>query len=117
MGDVTRCRLKRMAKAFKAWSNPNMLQIYLEIIDQRSKRMEGQVEGGCGIAECISKLNIGAPTVSHHVKELVNADLISVERNGKFMTCYLNEPMYNELREFFDGKSLFSGTGLLSTKS
>jgi len=62
-------------------------------------------------------LNIGAPTVSHHVKELVNADLISVERNGKFMTCYLNEPMYNELKEFFDGKSLFSGAGLLSAKS
>lgn len=117
MCDVSVAKLKRMAKAFKALSNPNRLQIYLEIVDQRSKRVEGQLEAGCGIADCIAKLNIGAPTVSHHVKELVNADLISVERNGKFMTCFLNESMYNELREFFDGKTLFKGSGLLSTNS
>ncbi len=30
-------------------------------------------------------LKIGAPTVSHHLKELVNAGLIVTERQGKFL--------------------------------
>ncbi|PCJ30138.1 MAG: transcriptional regulator [Moraxellaceae bacterium] len=103
-----------MAKAFKALSNPNRLQIYLEIIDQRGKRVKGQLGSGCGISACIRRLNIGAPTVSHHVKELVNADLIKVERKGKYMTCFLNDSMYDDLGGFFDGESLFCGKGLLS---
>jgi DNA-binding transcriptional ArsR family regulator len=49
----------------------------------------------------MSKLNIGAPTVSHHIKELVNAKLIRVERQGKFMTCYLNNDMRAQLEAFF----------------
>jgi len=104
MYEVNVTKLKTMAKAFKALSNPNRLQIYMEIIENRSTKLEGGKEHGCGLADFICKLNVGAPTVSHHIKELVNADLITVERNGKFMTCFLNELMYNELKEFFDGK-------------
>ena len=52
----------------------------------------------------MSKLNIGAPTVSHHIKELVNAKLIWIERQGKFMTCHLNNEMREELEKFFSQK-------------
>ena len=54
------------------------------------------------LTDFIKKLNCGAPTVSHHIKELVNADLITVERHGKFMTCYLNDEMRDKLKLFFD---------------
>lgn len=95
---------KRLADAFKALSNPNRLRIYLEILDRRSKQVEAK-DCGCGLTDFIQKLNIGAPTVSHHIKELVNAELITVERNGKFMTCYLNDEMRDKLKGFFDSAS------------
>jgi len=91
---------KKIANAFKALSNPNRLKIYIEILDARSKEVE-LIDSGCGLTDFIQKLNCGAPTVSHHIKELVNADLISVERNGKFMTCYLNDEMHEKLKLFF----------------
>jgi len=92
---------KKIANAFKALSNPNRLKIYLEILDARSKQVESS-DSGCGLTDFIKKLNCGAPTVSHHIKELVNADLITVERHGKFMTCYLNDEMRDNLKLFFE---------------
>ena len=89
---------KKIANAFKALSNPNRLVIYLEIMNRRSKQVE---DCGCGLTDFIQKLNVGAPTVSHHIKELVNAELISVERHGKSMTCYLNDEMRESLGDFF----------------
>ena len=110
MVEANVAKMKRMAKAFKALSNPNRLQIYMEIIEKRSTQLEGGLPSGCGLADFICKLNVGAPTVSHHIKELVNADLITVELNGKFMTCFLNEPMYNQLKDFFDGALITKGS-------
>jgi len=91
---------KAMAKAFKALSNPNRLTIYLEILKRRQLGKDDTCEG-CLIAEVMTGIDIGAPTVSHHVKELVNADLIEVERKGKFVSCQINDFMHNQLRHFF----------------
>ena len=93
---------QKLAQAFKALSNPNRLKIYQEIMAARSKQMSSSDLKGCGLTDFIQKLNCGAPTVSHHIKELVNADLITVERQGKFMTCYLNDDMRQQLHGFFD---------------
>ncbi len=90
---------RQLAKAFKALSNPNRLQIFLEIMQRR--QLDSQVACGCALTDFINSLNVGAPTVSHHIKELVNADLITVERNGKFITCYLNEAVCDQLKGFF----------------
>ncbi len=91
----------KIANAFKALSNPNRLKIYLEILEGRSKQLKSS-DSGCVLTDFINKLNCGAPTVSHHIKELVYADLITVERHGKFMTCYLNDEMRDKLKSFFD---------------
>ncbi|RLU01609.1 ArsR/SmtB family transcription factor [Ketobacter sp.] len=90
---------RQLAKAFKALSHPNRLQIYQEIIQRRA--LSSQALAGCALTDFINALNVGAPTVSHHIKELVNAELISVERQGKFVTCYLNEATYRNLQQFF----------------
>lgn len=91
---------KAMAKAFKALSNPNRLTIYLEILNRLEASEDSPCEG-CLIADVMAEMNIGAPTVSHHVKELVNADLIEVERRGKYVNCYINDVMHEQLRHFF----------------
>lgn len=94
-----------LENAFKALSNPNRLQMYRELLEQRQKVVDAasakDCRPSCALSELMEKMNIGAPTVSHHVKELVNARLIRVERHGKFITCFLNEDMRAALEGFF----------------
>lgn len=92
--------VKKLSRAFKALSNPNRLQIYLEVLSHRQAGIAAP-EAGCGIADLIGKLSVGAPTISHHVKELVDSGLVTVEKNGKFVTCHLNKEMQKHLNLFF----------------
>ncbi|HEX3032995.1 MAG TPA: metalloregulator ArsR/SmtB family transcription factor [Bacillota bacterium] len=87
----------KMAKIFKALSNPNRLELYLKIAEAHEAPFE--TGGGCTITEIMSCLNIGAPTVSHHIKELVNADLITTEKRGKFLICRVNDKLAAEVSE------------------
>ncbi|WP_404364994.1 ArsR/SmtB family transcription factor [Marinobacter sp.] len=89
---------ERLTRAFKALSNPNRLQIYQEIVHKQISEVSNS---GCRVVDFINAMRVGAPTISHHLKELVNAELIRVERNGKFVICHLNESMREELKGFF----------------
>jgi len=91
--------LSDLALAFKALSNPNRLAMYLELLRHRERSVKT-----CALQELMSLLDIGAPTLSHHTKELVGAGLIEIERQGKFMRCRLNEPMRQRLARFFAAK-------------
>jgi len=84
----------RMARIFRALSNPNRLKIYLEILKNQEATLD--VGSGCHLSSIVRCLKIGSPTVSHHVRELVNADLITAEREGKFLVCRIN-PRTREL--------------------
>ncbi len=86
---------KKFAKIFKALSNENRLELYLEI----AKKHEAGFETGneCFISEIVCSLNIGAPTVSHHLKELANAELITTEKRGKFLIARINEETVSEV--------------------
>ncbi len=92
--------VKTLSRVFKALSNPNRLQIYLEVLSHRQSGIAAP-EAGCGISDLIGKLSVGAPTISHHVKELVDAGLVTVEKNGKFVTCHLNVELQKQLNLFF----------------
>jgi len=92
-----------IARAFKALSNPNRLRIYQEILQRQTHHLGPDSDSGCLLYDFINSLKVGAPTISHHVKELVNADLIRVERHGKFLTCYLNDAMREQLASFLSG--------------
>lgn len=71
---------EQLAKAFKALSSPNRLAMYLDLLAQEETSV-----AHCCLGDLIARLEIGAPTVSHHIKELVNAGLIEVQRDGKFV--------------------------------
>ena len=87
---------KKLAQAFKALSNPNRLRLFQEIrsADARS------YEQGCSLRSVVDLLSVGAPTVSHHLKELVNAGLVVTERQGKFVQCHVDRDVLAELRVF-----------------
>lgn len=86
---------KKMAKIFKALSNENRLELYLKIAEAHEASFK--TGGECCIADIMDCLNIGAPTISHHIKELVNADLITTEKKGKFLVCRVNEELVSEV--------------------
>jgi len=86
---------KKMAKVFKALSNPNRLELYLKIVENQETSYEAS--SGCLICDIAESFNIGAPTISHHLKELSNAELIFTERKGKFLVAKVNEEMVEEV--------------------
>jgi ArsR family transcriptional regulator len=89
---------KQLAKIMKALSNPNRLELYLEIAKKQEKSY-GPDEVECYITDIMSCLKIGAPTISHHLKELSNADLIVTERKGKFLVARINEKTLDEVKK------------------
>jgi DNA-binding transcriptional ArsR family regulator len=85
---------KKITKIMKALSNPNRFELFMEI----SKRNQSSYEGeDCFVYDIIKKFKIGAPTISHHLKELANADLIITERKGKLLVARVNESTVKEL--------------------
>ena len=66
---------KFVIKALAALAQPNRLQIFRSLV----------VKGGDGLTPAMLAANLGMPanTLSFHLKELMNADLISQERSGR----------------------------------
>jgi len=95
--------VKRLSRVFKALSNPNRLELFLNLLEEsRLDLARGRVHD-CFLAPMIAKLDlaIGAPTVSHHVKELADAGLIDTERDGKQLVCTVRPAVVRELRDLF----------------
>lgn len=89
----------KLAKMFKALGHPNRLRLFTEIWDAGSRSYAGG--RACLLSDVMETLNVGAPTVSHHLKELVAADLIETERQGKFVSCRVSTEALAALRGFF----------------
>lgn len=66
---------------------------------QIARQSEADFDTGCEcfITDIVGSFNIGAPTVSHHLKELSNAELITTERRGKFLTATINKEIMQEV--------------------
>lgn len=94
-----------LAGAFRALANANRLRIYQAIVShcrEHGKADLDQVPTGCAFGDFMQRLNIGAPTVSHHVRELVEAGLIRVERVGRRRYCHAEPGMQKRLADFFE---------------
>jgi DNA-binding transcriptional ArsR family regulator len=84
---------KKITKIMKALSNPNRFEIFMEISKSNQSSYEDEE---CFVYDIMEKFNIGAPTISHHLKELSNADLIVTERKGKFLIARINKETLKE---------------------
>jgi len=84
---------------FKALGNPNRFKLFTEVLRSGESSFENRHE--CALSTLMERLNIGAPTVSHHLKELVNAELLETERRGKFVTCRIRAGALDLLEQFF----------------
>src|SRR5271156_6425905 len=94
--------MRKAALAFKALAHPHRVAIFL--------RLSGCCQRhGCDTEECsrfcvgeLGKgLGIGQPTVSHHLKELARAGLISTRKCGQSTECWVAETTLDEFARFF----------------
>lgn len=92
-------KINELAKIHKALSNENRLEIFLNIVKQDESKFESC---DCIMTVLMDKLRIGAPTISHHLKELSNAGLIETSKDGKFLVAHVNRSKLEELRKEFD---------------
>lgn len=91
------------ALAFKALSNPHRLALFQRLM---SCCVPGTV---CNAEEatryCVGDLGKGleiAPsTLSHHLKELKQAGLIQMQREGKTIQCWVEPHILHTLADFF----------------
>ena len=74
--------VKRVVAAFKALSNETRLGVFEHIRLGRGKASLDQ-EMRPSVCKVASNFDISLSTISHHIKELRNADLVRCERQGQ----------------------------------
>ena len=78
-----------MAKRYKALGDPNRIWI-LNILKDNELC-------GCKLLEI---LNVGQSTLSHHMKILVDAEIVHARKDGKWMHYSLSEEGINYLQQY-----------------
>jgi DNA-binding transcriptional ArsR family regulator len=100
-----RTRAATLARLFKALSDENRLRILLSI-QRKEYRCESEQQE-CRNETCIKELarslKITVPTVSHHVKELINAELITARKEGRWVYCRIERRTFDRVCSFLDG--------------
>lgn len=99
-------KIDALADIFKALSNPNRLKIFMKLttcchpgtpafFDKQG------AEEAMFVGEIGKDLDIGKPTVSHHIKELRRVGIIRTERRGQNIACWVDPILIEELKTFF----------------
>lgn len=97
-------QIEKFSTIFKALSNPNRLKILLEftqcsIAGNSFSTNIDQVEN-CQqeFAKC---LNLAPSTVSHHFKELRQAGLLKMKKQGKTIIVSVDNDVINSIKNLF----------------
>jgi len=94
---------EKIVAAMKALSNENRLAIFEHIRAGHNRGMV-DVDNQLTMCEVGSKINIALSTISHHVKELRNAELITCGRQGQTVRCVVNEETVSLMVQYLTGK-------------
>lgn len=92
-----------LIKIFKALANPHRLEIFLRALEYLPSEGEVVEEPAQALScqrEIAAELGIVPSTISHHFKELSNAGLINMRRNGQQLVFSLNQSGISKLKAF-----------------
>jgi ArsR family transcriptional regulator len=94
--------IEKFSLAFKALAHPHRLAIFLRLAKccERHDCDEEECSRFC-VGELGKGLGIGQPTVSHHLKELARAGLISTRKCGQSTECWVAETTLDDFARFF----------------
>ena len=81
---------KRLIKVMKALADGTRLQLFKEIASRKQMTC----------TEVGELSHLAQPTVSHHLKQLVDAGLLNAEKDGRFVILSVNKEMAEELSKF-----------------
>ena len=91
---------KSLSKIFGVLSNPTRLKIYkLILIGACEPDIHSDAATNCA-KKIASQLKLNQPTVSNHIKELVNANLIVERKSGKHVYLFGVKKTSSFLHEF-----------------
>jgi len=103
MSNHTKNDVDRYCAMLKALSNPQRLRIFLKLAEECDST--SCVATHEGMRRCVGDLGedlgVAPSTVSHHLKELRQAGLMSVERRGQRIECWIDIDALEQLDEFF----------------
>ena len=100
VGEFAGMNTKQLSKIMKALSNENRLNLYLEI----AKHVESDFEEKeCTLSDIVKIFGLSPPTISHHLKELANADLIVTEKRGKYLVARINKETLSVVKKVLAG--------------
>ena len=91
-GPIEAYQATHLAERFKALADPTRLRLMSHIAAQ-----------GCeSVCACdlLDVLDVSQPTVSHHLKKLVEAGLLAREQRGKWAHYTVISEAFDELRDF-----------------
>lgn len=85
---------KQLEKVLKALADSTRLKILTEI---------AKCKGSLQCAHIINITNLAQPSVSHHIKTLIEADLIVPEKDGRNHSYMLNKPLIDDFLQTIAG--------------
>lgn len=99
-------KINELARRFKALGNPHRVELMFRMMtccapgtrcgtEEATRLCVGDVGEGLAIAPS---------TLSHHLKELHQAGLIQMQRNGKQVECWVDPEILEQLAGFFQGR-------------
>ena len=91
-------QLAECAIVFKALSNERRLKLYLMIVKNCCPK-EGYEKAFTKACDC---MDLSRSTISHHLKELQNAGLITSEREGQSFRYRINYETIARIKHLFD---------------
>ncbi|MDH4330398.1 MAG: metalloregulator ArsR/SmtB family transcription factor [Candidatus Moranbacteria bacterium] len=99
---------EKLDEIFKALADKNRLKILLFIHKQecRCRKNELSCQNEACIKDLAGLLGVTMPTISHHIKELVNAHLITTKKEGRWVYCKINKESFKEVSDFFNGLTI-----------
>jgi DNA-binding transcriptional ArsR family regulator len=98
-------------KIFKALANENRLNIFNLLREKcvcenipTSFNPDNLPQGCLCVQEIVERFNMTQATVSHHLKELSNAGLLTRHKKGPWVYYLVNNEALEEIRKFIEEK-------------
>ena len=94
---ITTLNIKQVEKISKALGDPYRLKI-MKIISERQSCVQ------CCVVS--SEFNLAQSTMSHHLKQLIDADLLIAEKEGRNLKFVINKEVCNAYASYMSNLCL-----------